>query len=75
MNRAKRLRINPLMVSPSNHWNNWNKLSWVAVGDVPDVAGYKMTVSTRHLFSLEAHFAPQKVASKPLTDAFYAIFD
>jgi len=24
---AKRLRINPLMVSPSNHWNVWNKLS------------------------------------------------
>jgi len=36
---AKRLRINPLMVSPSNHWNDWNKLSWAAVSDVPNVAG------------------------------------
>ena len=25
MNGAQRLRINPLMVSPSNHWNVWNR--------------------------------------------------
>src|SRR5687768_7382997 len=47
-----------------------------AVSDVPDVSGYKMTVSTRHLFSLKAlkaHFCRQKLASKPLKDAFYAM--
>jgi hypothetical protein len=22
-------------LSPSNHWNDWNKLSWAAVRDVP----------------------------------------
>ena len=27
LNGAKRLRINPLMVSPSNHWNDWNVCS------------------------------------------------
>jgi hypothetical protein len=35
LNEAQRLRINPLMVSPSNHWNDWNKLSWIAARDVP----------------------------------------
>jgi hypothetical protein len=28
LNGAKRLRINPLMVSPSNHWNDWNRVRY-----------------------------------------------
>jgi hypothetical protein len=44
------------------------------VYSVPDVAGHKMPVSTRHLFSLEVHFPRQKVASKPLKHALYAMF-
>jgi hypothetical protein len=44
------------------------------MGDVPDIARKKMTVSSWHPLFLEAHFRRQKAASKPSKDAFYATF-
>jgi hypothetical protein len=50
------------MVSPSNHWNDWNKLSWAAVRDVPNVTRQEVTVRARHRFSLEGPFHGQKAS-------------
>jgi len=50
LNGAKQLKIDPLMVSPSNHWNDWNKLSWAAVCDMPDVPWQKVTARSWHRF-------------------------
>src|SRR5262249_48259351 len=66
VNCAKRLRINPLMVSPSNHWNDWNKLSWAAVCDMPDVPWQKVTACSWHRSLLGRPFHGQKGEPNPL---------
>jgi hypothetical protein len=55
------MRINQVMVSPSNHWNDWNKLSWAAMRDMPDVSGQEIAIGAWHHVSLEATFCDQKV--------------
>lgn len=45
-----------------------------AVCDMPDVPWQKIAVGTWHRRSLEAYFPMQKGSSKPLNDAFYAMF-
>jgi hypothetical protein len=56
-------------------WNDWNKLSWAAVRDVPNVTRQEVTVRARHRFFLEGHFHGPKAASKLLNDAFYACLE
>jgi len=53
------------MVSSSNHWNDWNKLSW-AVCDMPDVPWQKVTACSWHRFFLEGSFHCQKGEPNPL---------
>jgi hypothetical protein len=58
------------MVSPSNHWSDWNKLSWIAVRDVP-IFTFEFLLFTffpaRGIASvLEGSFRGQKSEPNPL---------
>src|SRR5262245_31177815 len=69
LNEASRLRINPLMVSPSNHWNDLNGLGLYT----SDVTRKKMAVSARHCI-LEWLFHAEKTRSKLPDRAIYTVF-
>jgi len=57
-----------------NDWNDWNKLSWAAVSNMPDLIGRKWRLARGIACILDWLFHSEKTHSKPLDRAIYTIF-